>query len=138
MNKVKVSIIIPLYNPEESLLRKCLDSALNQTLKEIEVLCIDDGSDDTTKDILNEYSKNDSRCKIIPQENSGAGIARNNGIKHSNGEYIVFLDADDWIESEMCESLYDFAKNLDVDLILFDNVWHREDSITTEFVHFNK
>lgn len=138
MNKVKVSIIIPIYNPEESLLRKCLDSALNQTLNEIEVLCIDDGSGGATKDILKEYSENDSRCKIIAQENSGSGAARNNGIKHSNGEYIVFLDADDWIEPKMCESLYDFAKNLDVDLILFDNVWHREDSITSEFVHFSK
>ena len=138
MNKVKVSIIIPIYNPEESLLRKCLDSALNQTLNEIEVLCIDDGSCGATKDILKEYSENDSRCRIIAQENSGSGAARNNGIKHSNGEYIVFLDADDWIEPKMCESLYDFAKNLDVDLVLFDNVWHREDSITSEFVHFSK
>ena len=138
MNRVKVSIIIPIYNPEEQLLKKCLDSALNQTLNEIEVLCIDDGSDEATKDILREYSKNDSRCKIITQENSGSGAARNNGIEHSKGVYIVFLDADDWIEPEMCESLYGFSENLDVDLVLFDNVWHREENIANEFIHFNK
>lgn len=138
MNKVKVSIIIPIYDPEDTLLMRCLDSALNQTLNDIEVLCIDDGSGDATKDILKEYSEKYSCCKIIPQENSGAGVARNNGIKYSNGEYIVFLDADDWIESEMCESLYDFAKNLDVDLVLFDNVWHREENVSTKFIHFNK
>ena len=138
MNKVKVSIIIPIYNPEEQLLKKCLDSALNQTLNEIEVLCINDGSDDATKDILREYSGNDSRCKLITQENSGSGAARNNGIEHSNGDYIVFLDADDWIEPEMCESLYGFAEKLDVDLVLFDTVWHREENIANEFIHFNK
>ena len=137
MNKIKVSIIIPIYNPGE-LLKRCLDSALNQTLEDIEVLCIDDGSNDETKDILKDYSKMDSRCKVIAQENLGAGSARNKGIEHSKGEYIVFLDADDWIESDMCESLYDYAKDLDVDLVLFDNVWHREDNSTTEIIHFDK
>ena len=137
MNKIKVSIIIPIYNPGE-LLKRCLDSALNQTLEDIEVLCIDDGSNDETKDILKDYSKMDSRCKVIAQENLGAGSARNKGIEHSKGEYIVFLDADDWIESDMCESLYDYAKDLDVNLVLFDNVWHREDNSTTEIVHFDK
>lgn len=138
MNKIKVSIIIPIYSPDDLLLKRCLDSALNQTLDHIEVLCIDDGSNDETKDILNDYSKIDSRCKVIAQENLGAGSARNNGIEHSEGEYIVFLDADDWIESDMCESLYNHAEGLDVDLVLFDNVWHREDNSATEIIHFNK
>ena len=74
----------------------------------------------------------------ILNKNAGISANTNAAVEAANGEYIVFLDADDWIESEMCESLYDFAKNLDVDLVLFDNVWHREDSITSEFVHFNK
>lgn len=138
MNNIKVSIIIPIYNPGDLLLKRCLDSALNQTLEDIEVLCIDDGSNDETKDILKDYSKTDSRCKVIAQENLGAGSARNNGIKHSEGEYIVFLDADDWIEYDMCGSLYYHAEGLDVDLVLFDNVWHREDNSTTEIVHFDK
>ena len=137
MNEIKVSIIIPIYNPGE-LLIKCLDSALEQTLDEIEVLCIDDGSDEITKNILNEYSKKDSRCKIFSQENLGAGYARNNGIKYSKGEYIVFLDSDDWIEPQMCESLYNHAKKLDADLTLFDNVWHREEGSQIDFIHFDK
>ena len=120
MNNIKVSVIIPIYNPGE-LLRKCIDSVLNQTLNEIEVLCIDDGSTDDSKEIIMEYCQRDSRFKLISQENSGSGMARNNGISLSKGEYIVFLDADDWIEPNMCEALYNHAKNLDVDLVLFDN-----------------
>ena len=136
MNNIKVSVIIPIYNPGE-LLRKCIDSVLNQTLNEIEVLCIDDGSTDDSKEIIMEYCQRDSRFKLISQENSGSGMARNNGISLSKGEYIVFLDADDWIEPNMCEALYNHAKNLDVDLVLFDNVWHREDGSVSEFVHFS-
>ena len=104
MNDVKVSIIIPVYNPGE-LLNRCLDSASNQTLKDIEIICIDDGSSDGSLDILNRYAKNDSRFKVLSQPNLGAGIARNKGLEYANGEYIVFLDSDDYIEFDMCECL---------------------------------
>lgn len=127
MNDVKVSIIIPVYNSEE-LIKVSLDSAMNQTLREIEIICIDDGSEDGSGDILKEYAKNDSRFKILSQDNARAGQARNNGLNHAKGEYIVFLDSDDWLEKDICELLYDHAMNLDVDLVLFDNRWYLEDS----------
>ena len=119
----KVSIIIPIYNPGKCFV-KCLDSVIHQTLKEIEVICIDDGSTDESMDVLKKYSNNDNRFKIFHQENQGAGSTRNNGIEKANGEYILFLDADDWIESDACEKLYNHAKKLDVDLVLFDTIWY--------------
>lgn len=111
MNNVKVSIIIPVYNPGE-LLNNCLDSASNQTLNDIEIICIDDESTDGSMDILNQYAKIDSRFKVFSQSNSGAGMARNKGLEYANGEYIVFLDSDDYIEFDMCECLYNHAKAL--------------------------
>lgn len=119
----KVSIIIPIYNPD-NLLYKCLDSAANQTLKEIEVICVDDGSSDNSPEILDEYAKKDSRFKIIHQKNQGAGIARNNAINQSEGEYILFLDADDWIEQDMCKKLYSHSTQLNSDIVIFDTLWH--------------
>ena len=136
MNDVKVSIIIPVYNPGE-LLNRCLDSASNQTLKDIEIICIDDGSSDGSLDILNRYAKNDSRFKVLSQPNLGAGIARNKGLEYANGEYIVFLDSDDYIESDMCECLYNHAKRLDSDLVLFNNRWYLGDNSTRDFIHFD-
>ena len=135
MNKIKVSIIIPVYNPGE-LLRRSLDSAVNQTLNDIEIICIDDGSKDGSADILKEYAEKDSRFVILTQENSGAGQARNNGLQHANGEYIVFLDSDDCLDKEMCELLYWHAENLNVDLVLFDSRWYFEDS-RKNFNHFD-
>lgn len=135
MSFPKVSIIIPIYNPGEYFI-KCLDSAVNQTLDDIEIICIDDGSSDQSLEILQDYAKNDSRLKIFHQKNSGAGSARNNGINKANGEFIVFLDSDDWIDKEMCEKLYHHAKKLDADLVLFDVIWHHSDY--DEFVSYFK
>lgn len=126
MDSPKVSVIIPVYNPGEYFTR-CLDSVANQTLKDIEVICIDDGSTDSSVEILNEYSQKDPRFKVFHQENSGAGMARNRAIDMASGEYIIFVDADDWIEEEMCEKLYNHAKSLDVDLVLFDAMWYYQD-----------
>lgn len=136
MKNVKVSIIIPVYNPGE-LLNKCLDSASNQTLRDIEIICIDDESSDGSLDILNKYAENDYRFKVLTQSNSGAGIARNKGLEYAIGEYIVFLDSDDYIELDMCEFLYNHAKNLDSDLVLFNNRWYLEDNTTRDFIHFD-
>lgn len=135
MNNVKVSIIIPIYNPGE-LLIGCLDSATNQSLEDIEIICIDDGSIDGSSEILKRYSQNDARFKIITQDNLGAGRARNEGIKNAEGEFIIFLDSDDWIESNMCELLYHHAKKLNADLVLFDALRHLENGNTKEFTHF--
>ena len=126
MDFTKVSVIIPIYNSGNYLI-ECLDSVINQTLSEIEVICIDDGSTDSSFDILKDYANNDSRFKIFHQENLGAGTTRNNAIEKVSGEFIIFLDSDDWIEEDMCEKLYNHAKKLDVDLVVFDAIWHHKD-----------
>jgi len=120
---VKVSIIIPFYNPGEYF-KDCLNSAVNQSLRDIEIICVDDGSTDGSFEYLLSEFSSDSRFKIMSQVNSGAGVARNMAIDVATGEYILFLDADDWIEHDACEKLYHRAKKLDVDLILFDAFWH--------------
>jgi len=135
MGNIDIFIIIPVYNPGDLLLN-CLDSVKNQTLKNFEVLCIDDGSTDGSIDILNTYSNNDGRFKVFSQKNLGAGSARNKGIQEAKGEYIIFLDSDDWIESDMCEKLFGLAKKLDVDLVLFDTIRHLENNKSRTLIHF--
>ena len=111
----KLSVIIPVYNVE-NYLRECLDSITSQTVKDIEIICIDDGSTDNSPKILKEYQKKDSRIKIITKENGGQASARNLGIKKAQGEYIAFIDSDDFIESEMLEKLYTKAKDNNLDI----------------------
>ena len=93
----KVSIITPVYNAEKYI-NTALDSAINQTLKDLEIILINDGSSDCSGLICDEYAQKDERIKVIHQENRGAGISRNKGIEIATGEYIVFLDSDDYIE----------------------------------------
>ena len=137
MSFPKVSIIIPVFNPGD-LLINCLDSIKNQTMKDIEIICVDDGSTDNSLKTLEEYKKSDSRFKVYHQENSGAGTARNNGIKYSTGEFILFVDSDDYIERDTCEKLFESAKKLDTDLILFDAVRHVENGKDLNLIHFSK
>lgn len=115
---LKVSVIIPVYNVE-SYLAECLDSVINQTLEDIEILCIDDGSKDKSSEILREYSKKDKRIIIIRQANAGPGAARNNGMKIAEGEYIYFMDADDKILPETLEDTYNKTKKDDLELVFF-------------------
>ena len=115
---VDVSIIIPIYNGEKYL-NQCLDSISNQTLKNIEIICVDDGSTDKTSSILKKYSSKDSRFKIITTENNGQGSARNIALKKATGEYVSFVDADDWIELNAIELLFNSAKSRDLDLLFF-------------------
>ena len=98
----KVSIIIPVYNVERYL-RQCLDSAMNQTLRDIEIICVDDGSTDGSGRILDEYASVDSRFVIVHQANGGLSDARNSGITRATGDFIVFLDSDDFCEVTLCE-----------------------------------
>ena len=114
----KVSVIIPVYNTE-NYLRECLDSVINQTLKEIEIICIDDGSTDSSLEILKEYAKKDNRFTIVTQQNLHAGVARNAGLTIAKGEYVYFLDSDDWLELYSYSKLFDIAKNNNVDLVKF-------------------
>jgi glycosyltransferase involved in cell wall biosynthesis len=122
MNKPKVSVIIPVYNTE-LYLHRCLDSVINQTLRNIEIICIDDGSTNKSLDIVNEYADKYARrmadgvrLVLITQKNKGAGIARNMGIKIAKGEYLGFVDSDDWIDLNYYEKLYAAAKQQQADL----------------------
>ena len=112
----KVSIIIPVYNTPENLLRDCLNSAKNQTLKDIEIICVDDGSTDGSGKILDEYAKSDPRFVVVHQENKGLSGARNRGMEIAKGEYIKFLDSDDMIDDVTAEKSYNVAKEYDADI----------------------
>lgn len=114
----KISIIVPVYNVKKYL-SKCLDSLINQTLKDIEIICVNDGSTDNSLDILNEYAKKDERIVVINKENSGPGASRNLGIEKARGGYILFVDADDWIEKRTCEICYKRVKKYQVDMLSF-------------------
>lgn len=113
---VKVSILIPIYNAEKWL-RQCMDSIINQTLDEIEIICINDGSKDSSLKIINEYQKNDSRIKVVNKVNTGYGHTLNQGIKIAKGEYIGIVESDDFIDSNMFEALYNAAKDQQVDVV---------------------
>ena len=99
-----VSLIIPIYN-KEKYLKRCLDSVVNQTYRELEILLVDDGSTDASRSICEEYAKRDTRIKVIPKENGGVSSARNLGMEHSTGTYLAFADPDDFIHLEFVERL---------------------------------
>ena len=119
----KVSVIVPVYN-REKYLRQCVDSIVAQTLKEIEIILVDDGSTDGSPAICDEYAAKDSRVKVIHKQNAGMGAAYNTGMKLAKGEYIGFVETDDWIEPEMYEELYSKALEYQVDVVksLYTNV----------------
>ena len=116
---VKVSVIIPVYNVEQYL-RQSLDSILGQTLEDIELLCVNDGSTDKSLEILQEYASKDERVKIFDKENEGQGVGRNIGIKNATGEFIAFVDPDDWVEPDMYEKMYNQAKTLNSQVVFCD------------------
>lgn len=132
---MKVSIIIPVFN-KEKYLDECLTSAINQTLTDIEIICVNDGSTDASQKILDEYSKRDSRIQIIKQDNHGPGHARNEGLKMAGGEYVFFLDADDWIESNTLEKLYLNAKDNRSDLVLFNAVEYLPENKSRKRIYY--
>ena len=101
---MKISVIIPVYNSARYL-GKCLDSVVGQTYRDWELICVDDGSKDNSLEILRGYEARDSRIKAIHQENAGPGIARNTAIREAKGDYVVFVDSDDYIEPEYFELL---------------------------------
>ena len=111
MTKPDLSIIVPVYNTEKYL-ERCMDSIVNQTLKNIEIIIVDDGSKEECAVLCDEISKTDSRIKVVHKENGGLGFARNTGLEVANGEYIGFVDSDDYIERVMCETLYNAAKKI--------------------------
>ena len=119
----KISIIVPVYNAEKYLDR-CLAALINQTFKEIEILCINDGSTDGSLGILNRYQKQDNRVRVFSQKNAGPARARNVGLKNMRGEYLMFCDADDWYEPTMCEELYNTMIEHHVDCAQVKTNWY--------------
>ena len=113
----KVSIIVPVYNVEKYL-PKCLDSLLEQTFSDIEIICVNDGSTDGSGEILKLYAQRDSRIKIVTKENGGLFSARHEGMLYVKGEYILFVDSDDWVKENLVQECLDAAKNLP-DMIIF-------------------
>src|SRR5215469_13757361 len=107
-----ISIIIPVYNVEPYL-RQCLDSVVNQTMRDIQIICVNDGSPDNSRAILQEYANRDSRIEIIDKPNGGQSSARNAAYPHIRGKYTLFVDSDDWIERDLCEKTYRKAEETD-------------------------
>lgn len=125
---VKVSVIIPVYNVE-NYLRQCLDSVVNQTLREIEIICVNDSSTDGSLAILEEYARKDARIKVITQPNAGAGAARNRGMDAAGGKYLSFLDADDFFEPVMLEHAYEAAEQNRADFVVYkSDQYHTEEN----------
>ena len=116
---IKVSVIMPIYNARD-FLAIAIDSVLAQTLKEIELICVDDGSTDGSLDILKEFQANDERVRIVTETNAGPAIARNNGIRRARGQYLAFLDADDFFEPMLLEELYSAAEADTLDIAIAD------------------
>ncbi len=120
MHNIKFSFIVPVYNVEKYLSR-CLDSLLSQNYHCYEIICVNDGSPDNSADILNLYQKKYSNIYVINQDNKGLGAARNTGVKHATGDYVWFVDSDDWIEPDSLNFLSNYiAKEGTKDMILFD------------------
>ncbi len=113
----KISVIIPVYNTEEYL-KECLDSIIEQTLKNLEIIIVNDGSTDNSKEICEEYASKDNRIKIIYQKNQGAAIARNKGIAMAKGEYLYFLDSDDYIAADMLEKMLNKIEQEQADICI--------------------
>lgn len=118
MNSPKISIIVPVYNVEPYL-HTCIDSILNQTLRDIEVICVDDGSSDKSGAILDEYAARDSRISVIHKENSGLADTRNVGMNVASGEFLLFVDSDDYIAHQLCQQTYAKAIETSADMTLF-------------------
>ena len=127
----KISVIVPVYNVAE-FLGQCLDSIINQTMRDIEIICVNDGSTDSSPKILKEYAKKDERISVITKKNGGLSSARNAGLEVAKGEFITFIDSDDWVDKRFCEKLYDSITQNNADISIcavhqFDNITRQND-----------
>jgi len=130
-----ITVIIPVYNAEKYI-SKCLESVINQTFKDFEVLCINDCSKDSSLKILEEYSKKDKRINIINNEkNLGAALTRNKGIESAKGEYIYFLDADDYIDEDYLEKMVEKIEKENADIVLNLSILNEENGSSREYKH---
>ena len=124
---VKVSVIMPVYNGEDYL-EKSVDCILNQTLTDWEMICVDDGSTDSSLEILNKIASKDSRISVYHQENRGGGAARNSALQHATGEYLYFMDADDELDLNAFSEFYEISKEHDLDFVIFKAINYAEDT----------
>lgn len=124
----KVSIIVPVYNVE-AYIEKCLESLHVQTLEDIEIIVVNDGSPDNSQIIIDRYATIDRRIIALQKENGGLSSARNYGFKYATGEYIGYVDSDDWIEPDMFEKMYNVAKEKSADVVVCDFYFHKADSL---------
>lgn len=139
---IKVSIVVPIYNVEKYL-KQCLDSIVNQSLTDIEIICVDDGSTDSCPAILAEYAEKDARIKVVTKPNSGYGNTMNVGVSHASGEYLGIVESDDYIDEYMYETLYKIAKDSDLDIAKslftsFDNETNERTIDNCDYVTKNK
>lgn len=126
MNLPLISVIVPIYKVEKYLC-KCVDSLINQTYKNLEIILVDDGSPDNCPQICDDYSKKDSRIKVIHKENGGLSDARNAGMKIATGEYISFIDSDDWVETQMIEKMFTCINKDKSDVVSSGVKWVKDD-----------
>ena len=133
-NKPKISVIVPVYNVERYLPR-CIDSILNQTFKNIEIIIINDGSTDNSKIILDKYCKNNNNIKLIDKNNEGLSQARNDGLKHASGEFVMFVDSDDWIELDMISVMYKYLVENNSDVIISTYTREYEEKSIPRILH---
>ncbi len=140
--KNTVSFVIPVYNVEKYI-SKCLESVINQSYNQLEIICVNDGSPDNCEKIISDYMKSDSRIILINQENQGLSGARNTGLKRATGEYIIFLDGDDWIDPETVETALDEMKKENASLVMwsyireFENVSSPKDVFAKDRIVFS-
>ena len=127
MTNPKISVILSAYN-EEKFIKKAIESVTNQTLEDIEIIIINDGSTDNTLDIINSYAEKDNRIMVIDQENIGLGASRNRGMQIATGEYVTFLDGDDWFTEEAFETAYNEAKAR-----VYENDWFNLNNLDESF-----
>lgn len=128
VKNAKVSVVVPIYKVPEKYLRKCIESLISQSMKEIEILLVDDGSPDDCGKICDEYAANDERIVVIHQKNKGLSGARNSGYEKATGEYLMFLDGDDFIDPQTCSIAYETAKEQNVQIVFWDIITEYENS----------
>lgn len=134
--KIKVSVLVPIYKVPKFFLERCLKSLTSQTLEEIEIILVDDGSNDICSNIIDEYAESDSRIIAIHKNNGGLSSARNTAFEKATGEYITFVDGDDFIEENMCEIAYNIAKEKNVQMVFWDQITEYHNS--SKVVNTNK
>ncbi len=137
MSKYLASLIIPVYNVEKYL-RKCLDSAVNQTLRDVEIIIVNDGSTDGCLSIIHEYALKDERIKVIDQKNMGLSAARNNGLGIAVGDYIAFMDSDDWMDTCFLEKMYETAESCNADIVICNHLYTFDKGGKVSLPSYNK